>query len=112
MVLVKHFMLIYSFFFYPLLDCGGDIFRENGVIESPNFNLLSSDASYPSFSRCIWTINTKKNNYVSLKFQYFDVEGTLPGSCMPDNVVIRDGFDETSPLVGNDNIDITYNVIL
>ena len=83
-----------------LLDCGGDIFRENGVIESPNFNLLSSDASYPSFSRCIWTINTKKNNYVSLKFQYFDVMGTLTGSCMPDNVVIRDGFEETSPIIG------------
>lgn len=37
---------------------------------------------------------------MSLKFQYFDVMGTLTGSCMPDNVVIRDGFDESSPVIG------------
>ena len=41
---------------------------------------------------------------MSLKFQYFDVIGTLSGSCMPDNVVVRDGFEETAPLIGRTNL--------
>ncbi|XP_066922061.1 neuropilin-1a-like [Clytia hemisphaerica] len=80
-------------------QCGGDIYSEDGVIKSPNFNLMT-DATYPPFSYCIWTIHTKKNSYLSLKFQYFDVAGNIPGSCDTDYLLIHDGPNQTFPSLG------------
>jgi len=76
------------------------LYRENGVITSPNFNLIL-DASYPSYSKCVWTIHTKKNNYISLNFQYFDVLGKNDGiACSKDYVLVKDGAAENSPTLG------------
>ena len=48
---------------------------------------------------CQWTIEAPEESVVKLEFRDFDVE-SFDGDCDTDTVVIRDGRDNSSPLLG------------
>ncbi|XP_065656920.1 cubilin isoform X3 [Hydra vulgaris] len=77
--------------------CGGDLFTNNGTIESPLYD-PEAQTTYPSKLGCIWTIKASAQEYVVLHFLYFDVDESF--WCLKDNVEIREGENEKAPLVG------------
>ena len=72
--------------------CGGHFNTSSGVITSP----LYPD-NYPLSADCIYTITQPNGSYINLEVLSFDLY--LDDAC-GDNVEIRDGSSEESPLIG------------
>uniref|UniRef100_A0A8C5GVT5 Metalloendopeptidase n=1 Tax=Gouania willdenowi TaxID=441366 RepID=A0A8C5GVT5_GOUWI len=73
--------------------CGGDITKDSGQIQSPNY----PDDYRPS-KECVWRITVSEGFSVGLSFQAFEIE--KHDSCAYDYLEVRDGPLETSPLIG------------
>ena len=72
--------------FYALFEsegCGGILTEQKGYITIPQY---IHSASRPH--ECLWTIYAPKNQVITLDFIQFDVQ---PGSCIYNNVYVRDG---------------------
>ncbi|NWS43085.1 BMP1 protein, partial [Probosciger aterrimus] len=73
--------------------CGGDVKKDNGHIQSPNY----PDDYRPS-KVCVWKITVSEGFHVGLTFQSFEIE--RHDSCAYDYLEIRDGSSESSSLIG------------
>lgn len=73
--------------------CGGDVKKDNGHIQSPNY----PDDYRPS-KVCVWKITVSEGFHVGLTFQSFEIE--RHDSCAYDYLEIRDGSSEASSLIG------------
>ncbi|XP_072439043.1 tolloid-like protein 2 [Chiloscyllium punctatum] len=73
--------------------CGGDIHKDTGQIQSPNY----PDDYRPS-KECTWRITVSEEYHVGLVFQAFEIE--RHDSCAYDYLEVRDGDSATSPLIG------------
>ncbi|KAF7665356.1 hypothetical protein LDENG_00145120 [Lucifuga dentata] len=73
--------------------CGGEVNRDNGQIQSPNY-----PDDYQSNKFCVWKITVAEGFSVGLSFQSFEIE--RHDSCTYDYVEVRDGSSESSPLLG------------
>uniref|UniRef100_A0A7N6AXP6 Metalloendopeptidase n=1 Tax=Anabas testudineus TaxID=64144 RepID=A0A7N6AXP6_ANATE len=73
--------------------CGGEVKRESGQIQSPNY-----PDDYQSKKVCVWKITVTEGFEVGLSFQSFEIE--RHDSCAYDYVEVRDGSSESSPLLG------------
>uniref|UniRef100_A0A6I8N3E4 Metalloendopeptidase n=1 Tax=Ornithorhynchus anatinus TaxID=9258 RepID=A0A6I8N3E4_ORNAN len=73
--------------------CGGEINKDAGQIQSPNY----PDDYRPS-KECVWTITVSEGFHVGLSFQAFEVE--RHDSCTYDYLEVRDGSTEDGPLIG------------
>ncbi|XP_039470178.1 bone morphogenetic protein 1-like isoform X2 [Oreochromis aureus] len=73
--------------------CGGEVKRESGQIQSPNY-----PDEYQSNKECVWKITVAEGFDVGLSFQSFEIE--KHDSCAYDYVEVRDGASESSPLLG------------
>ncbi|XP_070272667.1 bone morphogenetic protein 1 isoform X6 [Myotis yumanensis] len=73
--------------------CGGDVKKDNGHIQSPNY----PDDYRPS-KVCIWRIQVSEGFHVGLTFQSFEIE--RHDSCAYDYLEVRDGHSESSTLIG------------
>ncbi|XP_041032015.1 tolloid-like protein 2 [Carcharodon carcharias] len=73
--------------------CGGDIRKDMGQIQSPNY----PDDYRPS-KECIWRITVDENYHVGLVFQAFEVE--RHDTCAYDYLEIRDGDSADAALIG------------
>ncbi|XP_078366708.1 uncharacterized protein LOC144650822 [Oculina patagonica] len=75
-------------------DCGQQTTADEGEITTPYY-----DTQYPNKLDCAWTITVSSDQKdLRLKFTAFDLEGSV--NCTADYVVIRDGKEKTSPLIG------------
>ncbi|KAM4576821.1 bone morphogenetic protein 1a isoform 1-T1 [Odontesthes bonariensis] len=73
--------------------CGGEVKRDNGQIQSPNY-----PDDYRPNKVCIWKISVTQGYHVGLTFQSFEIE--RHDSCAYDYLEVRDGMSENSPLLG------------
>ncbi|KAM4579034.1 bone morphogenetic protein 1a isoform 1-T1 [Fundulus diaphanus] len=73
--------------------CGGEVKRDNGQIQSPNY-----PDDYRPNKVCIWKISVTQGFHVGLTFQSFEIE--RHDSCAYDYLEVRDGLSENSPLLG------------
>ncbi|GCC24748.1 hypothetical protein chiPu_0003150 [Chiloscyllium punctatum] len=73
--------------------CGGEISKESGQIQSPNY-----PDDYRPMKECVWKITMSEHYYVGLVFQAFEVE--RHDSCAYDYLEVRNGNNENSPLIG------------
>uniref|UniRef100_A0A8C4WNS8 Metalloendopeptidase n=1 Tax=Gopherus evgoodei TaxID=1825980 RepID=A0A8C4WNS8_9SAUR len=87
-ILGKGFFAVYE------AICGGEIHKDVGQIQSPNY----PDDYRPS-KECIWRITVSEGFHVGLTFQAFEIE--RHDSCAYDYLEIRDGLTEDSPLMGH-----------
>ncbi|XP_026250598.2 tolloid-like protein 2 [Urocitellus parryii] len=87
-ILGKGFFAVYE------ATCGGDINKDAGQIQSPNY----PDDYRPS-KECVWRITVSEGFHVGLTFQAFEIE--RHDSCAYDYLEIRDGPTEDSALIGH-----------
>ena len=73
-------------------SCGGN-YMQNGKIVSPHFPNLAGNFE------CIYTISQNERSYNKLQFDHFDL-GLFDDGCRSSYLEVRDGFNETSPLLG------------
>ncbi|MBN3300558.1 bone morphogenetic protein 1a [Amia ocellicauda] len=73
--------------------CGGEVRRDNGQIQSPNY-----PDDYRPNKVCVWKITVAQGFHVGLTFQSFEIE--RHDSCAYDYLEVRDGTTESSPLLG------------
>ncbi|KAK5878925.1 hypothetical protein CesoFtcFv8_024286 [Champsocephalus esox] len=73
--------------------CGGEVKRDTGQIQSPNY-----PDDYQSNKMCVWKITVAEGFNVGLSFQSFEIE--KHDSCAYDFVEVRDGGSDSSPLLG------------
>uniref|UniRef100_A0A8C5K7S6 Metalloendopeptidase n=1 Tax=Jaculus jaculus TaxID=51337 RepID=A0A8C5K7S6_JACJA len=83
-----------GFFAVYEATCGGDISKDSGQIQSPNY----PDDYRPS-KECVWRITVADGFHVGLSFQAFEIE--RHDSCAYDYLEIRDGSTEESALIGH-----------
>ncbi|KAL0965609.1 hypothetical protein UPYG_G00283510 [Umbra pygmaea] len=74
--------------------CGGEVNRDNGQIQSPNY-----PDDYRPNKVCVWKITVAQNFHVGLSFQSFEIE--RHDSCAYDYLEVRDGHSESSLLLGH-----------
>ncbi|TDH02041.1 hypothetical protein EPR50_G00168750 [Perca flavescens] len=74
--------------------CGGEVKRDSGQIQSPNY-----PDDYQSNKVCVWQITVAEGFDVGLSFQSFEIE--RHDSCAYDYVEVRDGSSESSLLLGH-----------
>ncbi|KAJ1361772.1 Astacin (Peptidase M12A), partial [Parelaphostrongylus tenuis] len=72
--------------------CGGPIFADHGVIQSPRY----PDA-YPSNSDCLWTVHVSEGYQVAIEVVYFHLEQHK--ECIYDRVVFWETSEGESPLI-------------
>ncbi|XP_052655765.1 tolloid-like protein 2 isoform X2 [Harpia harpyja] len=87
-ILGKGFFVVYE------AICGGEIHKDAGQIQSPNY----PDDYRPS-KECIWKITVSEGFHIGITFQAFEVE--WHDTCSYDYLEIRDGLTEYSPLIGH-----------
>nr|XP_030871259.2 tolloid-like protein 2 [Gorilla gorilla gorilla] len=87
-ILGKGFFAVYE------ATCGGDINKDAGQIQSPNY----PDDYRPS-KECVWRITVSEGFHVGLTFQAFEIE--RHDSCAYDYLEVRDGPTEESALMGH-----------
>ncbi|OXB70146.1 UNVERIFIED_CONTAM: hypothetical protein H355_013954 [Colinus virginianus] len=75
--------------------CGGEIHKNEGQIQSPNY-----PDDYRPMKECVWKITVSENYNVGLTFQAFEIE--RHDNCAYDYLEIRDGMNENSPLIEED----------
>ncbi|NP_001084377.1 tolloid-like protein 2 precursor [Xenopus laevis] len=73
--------------------CGGDIKKDSGQIQSPNY-----PDDYRPAKECIWKITVSEGFLVGLSFQAFEIE--RHDNCAYDYLEVRDGFSEDHALIG------------
>ncbi|XP_023693831.1 bone morphogenetic protein 1-like isoform X1 [Paramormyrops kingsleyae] len=73
--------------------CGGDLSRDSGQIQSPNY-----PDDYRPNKVCVWRVTVAPGFHVGLAFQSFEIE--RHDSCTYDYLEIRDGDLDSSPLLG------------
>ncbi|XP_028349980.1 bone morphogenetic protein 1 isoform X2 [Physeter macrocephalus] len=73
--------------------CGGDVKKDNGHIQSPNY-----PDDYRPGKVCVWRIQVSEGFHVGLTFQSFEIE--RHDSCAYDYLEVRDGHSESSTLIG------------
>ncbi|KAJ7305195.1 hypothetical protein JRQ81_011103 [Phrynocephalus forsythii] len=73
--------------------CGGEIKKDNGHIQSPNY----PDDYRPNKS-CVWKVTVSEGYHVGLSFLSFEIE--RHDSCAYDYLEIRDGNTESGSLIG------------
>ncbi|XP_067113967.1 bone morphogenetic protein 1-like isoform X1 [Osmerus mordax] len=73
--------------------CGGEVNRDNGQIQSPNY-----PDDYRPNKVCVWKITVAQDFHVGLSFQSFEIE--RHDNCAYDYLEVRDGHSEGSPLLG------------
>ncbi|XP_056323116.1 bone morphogenetic protein 1b isoform X1 [Danio aesculapii] len=73
--------------------CGGEVRRDSGQIESPNY-----PDDYRPNKACTWKIVVPEGFHVGLVFQSFEIE--KHDNCAYDYLEVRDGDSESSPLLG------------
>ncbi|XP_075767006.1 bone morphogenetic protein 1 isoform X3 [Pelodiscus sinensis] len=73
--------------------CGGEMKKDNGHIQSPNY-----PDEYRPNKVCTWKITISEGYHVGLTFQSFEIE--RHDSCAYDYLEIRDGSTESSSLIG------------
>ncbi|KAL3876182.1 hypothetical protein ACJMK2_034053 [Sinanodonta woodiana] len=73
--------------------CGGAINKEQGQLTSPNY-----PDDYKPNKECVWKITVPKDYSVAVKFQSFEIENH--DNCVYDYLEVRDGHEESSPLIG------------
>ncbi|KAA0704371.1 Bone morphogenetic protein 1 [Triplophysa tibetana] len=73
--------------------CGGEVERDSGQIESPNY-----PDDYRPNKVCVWKIIVPQGFHVGLSFQSFEIE--KHDNCAYDYLDVRDGDSESSPLLG------------
>uniref|UniRef100_A0A672L074 Metalloendopeptidase n=1 Tax=Sinocyclocheilus grahami TaxID=75366 RepID=A0A672L074_SINGR len=73
--------------------CGGEVRRDSGQIESPNY-----PDDYRPNKVCMWKIIVPQGFHVGLIFQSFEIE--KHDNCAYDYLELRDGDSENSPLLG------------
>ena len=81
---------------FPLLACSGVpqvIQASDGTIASPNY-----PENYVSRLNCAWRITVPDGFRVQLRFEGFALESQ--SICNFDSVELRNGFTNTSPLIG------------
>lgn len=105
--------------FYETAICGGEVKKDNGQIQSPNY-----PDDYRPNKMCVWKITVAQGYHVGLTFQSFEVRNAIPAnapadlvislmsncklfdqierhdSCAYDYLEVRDGNNENSPLLG------------
>ncbi|XP_068544100.1 tolloid-like protein 2 isoform X6 [Anas acuta] len=86
-ILGKGFFVVYE------AICGGEIHKDAGQIQSPNY----PDDYRPS-KECIWKITVSEGFHIGITFQAFEIE--WHDTCSYDYLEIRDGLTEYSPLIG------------
>uniref|UniRef100_A0A8C3PZC6 Metalloendopeptidase n=1 Tax=Chrysolophus pictus TaxID=9089 RepID=A0A8C3PZC6_CHRPC len=86
-ILGKGFFVVYE------AICGGEIRKDAGQIQSPNY----PDDYRPS-KECIWKITVSEGYHIGISFQAFEIE--WHDACSYDYLEIRDGLTENSPLIG------------
>uniref|UniRef100_A0A8C8BCB8 Metalloendopeptidase n=1 Tax=Otus sunia TaxID=257818 RepID=A0A8C8BCB8_9STRI len=87
-ILGKGFFVVYE------AICGGEIHKDAGQIQSPNY----PDDYRPS-KECIWKITVSEGFHIGITFQAFEIE--WHDTCSYDYLEIRDGLTEYSPLIGH-----------
>ncbi|XP_042658381.1 tolloid-like protein 2 isoform X2 [Tyto alba] len=87
-ILGKGFFVVYE------AICGGEIHKNSGQIQSPNY----PDDYRPS-KECIWKITVSEGFHIGITFQAFEIE--WHDACSYDYLEIRDGLTEYSPLIGH-----------
>uniref|UniRef100_A0A8C3V0R2 Metalloendopeptidase n=1 Tax=Catharus ustulatus TaxID=91951 RepID=A0A8C3V0R2_CATUS len=87
-ILGKGFFVVYE------AICGGEIHKDAGQIQSPNY----PDDYRPS-KECIWKITVSEGFHIGITFQAFEIE--WHDACSYDYLEIRDGLTEQSPLIGH-----------
>uniref|UniRef100_A0A8C6JX02 Metalloendopeptidase n=1 Tax=Melopsittacus undulatus TaxID=13146 RepID=A0A8C6JX02_MELUD len=87
-ILGKGFFVVYE------AICGGEIHKDAGQIQSPNY----PDDYRPS-KECIWKITVSEGFHIGITFQAFEIE--WHDACSYDYLEIRDGLTEYSPLLGH-----------
>ncbi|XP_063696850.1 cubilin homolog [Culicoides brevitarsis] len=75
-------------------NCGGTFFSKSGYIRSPGW-----PHSYVNNKACEWIIQVPSNNQIQLSFKNFSVEEST--DCKFDMLLIRNGAQKTSPLIGS-----------
>ncbi|XP_077999583.1 tolloid-like protein 1 [Glandiceps talaboti] len=73
--------------------CGGEIIKESGQLQSPNF-----PDDYRPNKECVWKITMPDKYSVGVSFQSFEIE--RHDSCIYDYLEVRDGHDEDSRFLG------------
>ncbi|XP_053392429.1 tolloid-like protein 1 isoform X5 [Mercenaria mercenaria] len=73
--------------------CGGEIHKEQGQLTSPNY-----PDDYKPNKECVWKITVPEDYSVAVKFQSFEIENH--DNCVYDYLEIRDGHEDTSPVIG------------
>uniref|UniRef100_A0A4W3GLI9 Metalloendopeptidase n=1 Tax=Callorhinchus milii TaxID=7868 RepID=A0A4W3GLI9_CALMI len=73
--------------------CGGEIHKESGQIQSPNY-----PDDYRPMKECVWKITMSEHYHVGLIFQAFEIE--RHDNCAYDYLEVRDGSSENSPMIG------------
>ncbi|XP_070545496.1 tolloid-like protein 1 isoform X2 [Ptychodera flava] len=73
--------------------CGGEITKESGQLQSPNF-----PDDYQPNKECIWKITMPERYSVGISFLSFEIE--RHDSCIYDYLEVRDGHDDDSKLIG------------
>ncbi|XP_025950725.2 tolloid-like protein 2 isoform X2 [Dromaius novaehollandiae] len=87
-ILGKGFFVVYE------AICGGEIHKDAGQIQSPNY-----PDDYRSSKECIWKITVSEGFHIGITFQAFEIE--WHDTCSYDYLEIRDGLTEYSPLIGH-----------
>lgn len=82
--------------FYTMFEserCGGILTDDAGYITVPQY-IHTTDRPH----ECVWSIISSKNTVITLDFVQFDVQ---PGSCVYNNVYIRDGDKTGGYIIGD-----------
>ena len=75
--------------------CGGNFITRNGILTSPSY-----PENYPDKEHCIYTISQPPGTIILLKFLSMDLQySSYYCSSYDDNLEIRDGPAEASPLL-------------
>uniref|UniRef100_A0A670Z1M6 Metalloendopeptidase n=1 Tax=Pseudonaja textilis TaxID=8673 RepID=A0A670Z1M6_PSETE len=84
--------------------CGGDMKKDKGHIQSPNY-----PDDYRPNKLCTWKITVSEGYHVGLNFLSFEVSEEIPAklrqierhdNCAYDYLEIRDGSSESDPVIG------------
>ena len=75
-------------------DCGGRLSSSEIRLTSPNY-----PEEYPGKQDCIWIIDFPKGKTIMVGFEAFNLEYQY--DCENDFLELRDGSNESSPMIGN-----------
>nr|XP_008103838.1 PREDICTED: astacin-like metalloendopeptidase [Anolis carolinensis] len=79
--------------FYTHVKCGGTFTDASGAITSPEY-----PRRYPPNQACLWIISAPAGRRIFLTAAFFELEHIF--GCRYDRLVLRDGGQRHSPLVG------------